>query len=157
MAKFNQLTFDIICQRMAEGQTLRKICAEPDMPNITTVWKWANASSDLGKQYAHAREAQADAQFERIGDIVDDVERGRLEPAQARTMIDALKWTAGKLRPKVYGDKAIIEGPGENGEHLHKMSPDAAFAAFAAALGGNAPGAGSSDNSAGNVEGEGTA
>ena len=118
MAEFSQELFDQICERMAQGETLRKICAEPDMPNITTVWKWKEADEARGKQYAHAREAQADAQFERIGAVVDDVEAGTLEPAQARTMIDALKWTAGKLRPKVYGDKVNLEGPGENGEHL---------------------------------------
>ncbi len=118
MAEFSQALFDQICERMAQGETLRKICAAPDMPNITTVWKWKEADEARSKQYAHAREAQADAQFERIGAVVDDVETGVLEPAQARTMIDALKWTAGKLRPKVYGDKAVIEGPGENGAHM---------------------------------------
>lgn len=110
MAEFSQALFDQICERMAQGETLRKICAAPDMPNITTVWKWKEADDVLGKQYAHAREAQADAQFERIGDTVDKVESGALDPAQARTMIDALKWTAGKLRPKVYGDKVAIGG-----------------------------------------------
>jgi hypothetical protein len=53
--------------------------------------------------------------------------------------------------------KATVAGPGENGEHFHKVSPDDAFAAFAAALGGHAPGTGGSNNSAGEVEGDGTA
>lgn len=110
MAEFSQKLFDAICERMAQGETLRKICAAPDMPNITTVWKWKEADEERGKQYAHAREAQADAQFERIGDVVDKVEDRTLEPQQARAMIDALKWTAGKLRPKVYGDKVDLTG-----------------------------------------------
>ena len=50
-----------------------------------------------------------------------------------------------------------LSGAGENGEHLHKMSADAAFAAFTAAMGGNAPGTGGGNNSAGEVEGDGTA
>lgn len=112
MVDFTQDLFDRICERMAAGETLRKMCAEPDMPNITTVWKWANSDEARGKQYAHAREAQADAQFERIGAVVDDVESGKLDPAQARTMVDALKWTAGKLRPKVYGDKLDVDHKG---------------------------------------------
>jgi hypothetical protein len=118
MAAYSQELFDAICERMASGETLRKICAEPDMPNITTVWKWANSDEARSKQYAHAREAQADAQFERIGAVVDDVESGTLEPAQARTMIDALKWTAGKLRPKVYGDKIDVDHSGGITFHL---------------------------------------
>jgi hypothetical protein len=110
MVEFSQELFDRICERMAQGETLRKICLEKDMPNITTVWKWKEAGDERGKQYAHAREAQADAQFERIGDVVDKVEDGTLEPQQARAMVDALKWTAGKLRPKVYGDKVDVSG-----------------------------------------------
>jgi hypothetical protein len=50
-----------------------------------------------------------------------------------------------------------IAGAGENGEHLHKVTPDDAFAAFAAALGGHAPGTGSGNHGAGEVEGDGTA
>ena len=116
MVAFSQDLFDTICERMAEGETLRAICRETDMPNMATIWKWAASDAARGKQYAHAREAQADAQFERIGAIVDDVENGTLEPTQARTMIDALKWTAGKLRPKTYGDKLELGGTGPAGE-----------------------------------------
>jgi hypothetical protein len=61
-------------------------------------------------QYGRAREAQGDTHFERVVSIVDKVERAELDPAQARVMVDALKWTAGKLRPKVYGDKLDVSG-----------------------------------------------
>lgn len=53
--------------------------------------------------------------------------------------------------------KATVAGTGENGEHLHKVTPDDAFATFAAALGGHAPGTGGSNHGAGEVEGDGTA
>jgi DNA-binding CsgD family transcriptional regulator len=41
-----------------------------------------------------------------------------------------------------------IEGPGENGEHLHKVSPDEAFERLASRLGGFAPGSTGGDTQA---------
>lgn len=37
-------------------------------------------------------------------------------------------------------EKSVIEGPGPNGEHLHKVTPDEAFERLASRLGGAAPG-----------------
>ena len=30
----------LICERMVEGETLRKICADDEMPNRSTVFRW---------------------------------------------------------------------------------------------------------------------
>ena len=30
----------LICERMVEGETLRKICADDDMPHRSTVFRW---------------------------------------------------------------------------------------------------------------------
>lgn len=84
------------------------------MPSTTSVKKWLQDDSELAAQYARARETQGDRHFERVCEIVDKVESKELDPQQARTMIDALKWTAGKLRPKVYGDKLAIGGDADN-------------------------------------------
>ena len=34
---------------------------------------------------------------------------GKIKPDQGRVAIDAIKWTASKLKPKVYGDKQFVE------------------------------------------------
>jgi hypothetical protein len=132
MAEFSQALFDTICERIADGESLRAICREDGMPRKASVMRWLAADATLSDQYARAREMQADALFDDCLTIADDTSR---EPNDRRMSFDARKWMAGKLRPKVYGDKAVIEGPGENGEHLHKVSADDAFATFAAALG----------------------
>ncbi|NKJ03465.1 hypothetical protein FHT29_000410 [Rhizobium sp. SG741] len=75
--------------------------------------------------YARAREAQADALFDEILDIANtpitgektkvDKDGNVIEMTKAdmiehrRLQIDARKWMAGKLRPKVYGDKLDID------------------------------------------------
>lgn len=73
-----------------------------------------------------AREAQADAIFDEILDIADDGSNDWMERHDAeggsigwkengeaigrsRLRIDARKWMAGKLRPKVYGEKLGVE------------------------------------------------
>lgn len=120
---------DTICELIADGRSLRSICLDDDMPGKSTVFRWLGAEEAFRDQYARAREAQADALFDDIIDIADDgsndwMERhdseggniGWRENGEAlnrsKIRIDARKWMAGKLRPKVYGDKQQIEHSG---------------------------------------------
>ena len=115
MAEFSQELFDQICERIADGESLRAICASEGMPSKASVFRWLASDTALSDQYVRAREAQADSLFDDMLTIADDTSR---EPNDRRMSFDARKWMAGKLRPKVYGDKSIVEGPGENGEHM---------------------------------------
>lgn len=103
--KFSQEVFDTICERIADGESMRSICRDDDMPSGVTFYKWVGNDEDLAKQYARARELQGDADADRVADIAMRVLSGDYEPAAARVAIDALKWSAGKRKPKVYGDK----------------------------------------------------
>lgn len=108
-------TADIICERIAEGESLRKICGEDDMPNKATVFRWLASNKEFSDQYARARETQADALFDDVLAIADqyDTVSEAANPdliQRAKLRIDARKWMAGKLRPKVYGDKLELAG-----------------------------------------------
>lgn len=127
---FTQETADAICERLANGESLRKICTSDDMPGQSTVFRWLTVHVGFREQYAKAREAQADALFDEILDIADDgsndwmkrnnpdnpgyAENGEAM-ARSRLRVDARKWMAGKLRPKVYGDKTTTELTGKDG------------------------------------------
>lgn len=105
---------DIICERISEGQSLRKICDADDMPNKATVFRWLAANKEFSDQYARARETQADTLFDEVLAIADqyDSTADAVNPDhinRARLRIDARKWMAGKLRPKVYGDKLDLD------------------------------------------------
>lgn len=118
---------DAICERLAEGESLRAICAAEDMPSKGTVFRWLAQSTEFRDQYARAREAQADTLADEIVDIaddgrndkyVDDEGRPRVDQdviARSRLRVDARKWVAAKLKPKVYGDKSTTEVSGLNG------------------------------------------
>lgn len=103
---------DAILDRLAAGESLRAICADDEMPGQTTVYRWLSERADFREQYARAREDQAETFASQIIDIADD----ESVPADSRRIrVDARKWVAGKLRPKVYGDKAAVEHSGPDG------------------------------------------
>jgi hypothetical protein len=62
--------------------------------------------------YAGARRDRADVRFDRMDELLDKIERGDVDPAQARVMMDAIRWMAGKENAKHYGDKVIAEHTG---------------------------------------------
>jgi hypothetical protein len=127
MVDFSQEVFDRICERIAEGESLRSICTDEDMPSTTAVKKWLikDDGGALVAQYARAREMQADTLFEEVLDIADDARNDWMERRadqgigyelngehlqRSRLRVDARKWMAGKLRPKVYGEKLEVAG-----------------------------------------------
>jgi len=97
---------DAICERLADGQSLRSICRDDDMPNKATVFRWLAADTVFSDQYARARETQADSLADEIIDISDSTTG---DPQRDRLRVDSRKWLAGKMRPKVYGDKQTVE------------------------------------------------
>lgn len=114
--EYTQEIADAICERLADGESLRKMCQLEDFPSKATVFKWLAANQTFADQYARAREAQADTLADEITDIADDGARDYIETddgpvvnydhiSRARLRVDARKWIASKLKPKKYGDK----------------------------------------------------
>lgn len=94
-----------ICERLAKGESLASICRLKGMPSQTTVFRWIGDDDVFRENYARARELQADSFVDEIVNIADT----EIDPNRARVRIDARKWTAGKLRPKVYGDRVEVD------------------------------------------------
>lgn len=92
------------------------------MPDYSTVKRWLVANEAFRASYVSAREDQADADADKIGDIAAQVLMGKYEPQAARVAIDALKWTAGKRQPKKYGDKLAIGGTDDLPPIKHEIS-----------------------------------
>lgn len=110
-----------ICDRLAKGESLKSITGSDRddwMPSETTVRRWLAGeeewNEEFRRQYAHAREAQADTYFEEIVDIADEPVTESVEVQRNRLRMDARKWVASKLAPKKYGDKlALTDGDGK--------------------------------------------
>lgn len=101
---------DAICEAIAAGDSLLKTLRKKGMPGYSTVMRWLADDEAFRENYARAREAQGDADADKIGDITERVLAGKLDPQAARVAIDALKWSAGKRQPKKYGDKLDVSG-----------------------------------------------
>ena len=152
----------LICEQIADGKSLRSICDAEGMPNRGTVFRWL-AQSEAGdkifsNQYAHARQVQADVLFEEILEIADEevtmIKRSKHHPGtedgdadvevvfdptavqRNRLRVDSRKWMAGKLRPKVYGEKIQTEHSGEMTVRTATDLKDDELAAIATSGGG---------------------
>ena len=109
-----------IFDRIAKGQAVRTICLDDWLPSERAFYNRLASDKEFVQQYAHARERQADAIFEQCLEIADQYEQsaekqegGTDHIARAKLRIDTRKWMAGKLRPKVYGDKITAEHTGD--------------------------------------------
>lgn len=110
---------DEIFKRIANGEAIRQICStdrDEWLPSWETFRKRLANDPDFAAQYAHAREAQADNEFDEIRSIADAATPE--DVAVARLRIDARKWRAGKLRPKVYGDKLDLTHANPDGSAI---------------------------------------
>lgn len=113
-----------ICDRIADGESLVKICSDPKMPKKTAVYEWLLRHKEFAEIYARAREDQADTladEIHAISDelpqqIVDDKGKTRYDSAYVqwqKNRVDARKWVAAKLKPKKYSDRIAHVGDNE--------------------------------------------
>lgn len=115
---------DKICERLINGESLRRICLDDGMPSPALVCKWlADPENErFREQYAHARDAQADTLADEIIDIADDGSNDYMGEDEkyngdavqrSKLRVDARKWVAAKLKPKKYGDKLDVTSNGK--------------------------------------------
>lgn len=101
-----------ICVRIGNGESLKHITEDDDMPSRATVHSWLldGRHQPFLDKYEAARELQADV----YADEMDDIARDQtLDTQRARLIIDTRKWTSSKLKPKKYGDKLDMTSGGE--------------------------------------------
>lgn len=131
---------DAICERIADGESLRSICLGDNMPDKATVFRWLAKDSDFATRYAHARETQADSLVDEMTDIADDGDNDWMERKgedgqslgwrengealrRSALRISTRQWIAEKLRPKKYGTKILSELTGKDGAALIPAQP----------------------------------
>lgn len=133
---FSQEIADAICSRLANGESLRGICRDEEMPGSTTVFNWLAGSDPaftaFREQYARAREIQADALVDEILEISDDGTNDWMvrenkdgenvgwtlngeHVQRSRLRVDSRKWFASKVAPKKYGDRVDLTHGGSVG------------------------------------------
>lgn len=109
---------DAICIRLAQGESLRKICKDADMPSEATVYAWLFKDEAFQEKYARARTAQSEPWLEDIIEVADDPE---MKADDKRVRIDARKWAMSKLAAKKYGERKLIGSDPENPLPTHTL------------------------------------
>ena len=95
------------------------------MPNKFAILQWMDRDDALAANNARARSLQANALYDDIADTVSQVRRGEIDDKQARVIIWANQWRAGKLRPKRYGDRREAR---KHGGDIHPAAWEALLA-----------------------------
>jgi hypothetical protein len=104
---------ETICTRIANGEGLRAICRDEEMPGRQTVLDWLNDEKrlDFRTRYARAREIQGDYLDEEMQAVADTATPETVHVARLRVL--TMQWRASKLAPKKYGDKVELEHAGK--------------------------------------------
>ncbi|RFD19237.1 terminase small subunit [Komagataeibacter melaceti] len=102
---YSRRVADDICTRLADGQSLRAICADAGMPHRATVFRWLRDNPAFRALYATAREAAADTLAEEIIAIADRA-TGRDDVPAMKLRMEARMWVATRLRPPATATRA---------------------------------------------------
>lgn len=118
-SKYSPETAAYVCERIATSlQGIHKMHqAEPErVPPVGTVLGWLHQHPEFAEQYARAKEAQAALAVSEGLEILDGCEPdgpGSVPTARvmkAREQATFRRWMAGRLAPKVWGDKLELGG-----------------------------------------------
>lgn len=102
-----------IIERIASGQTLKRILSEDRMPSYMTVYRAEHDDEEFGRDMALARQVQAAVLADEVLEISDDSaqdvdKNGRVDfevIARSKIRTDNRKWLISKLDPKKWGEK----------------------------------------------------
>ena len=105
-----------ICEQMSLGKSLSSVLRSNDgMPSYHAVMLMIKNSPEFRTMYEKAIENRADRLAEEILELADEQMPEGLEGPlasawvqQKRMQVDARKWVASKLKPKVYGDRIDV-------------------------------------------------
>lgn len=124
---YSQELADRICSELADGKSLRTVCKAEGLPSTQTVFRWLRTHEGFCDQYARAKDEAADVLVDEMLDIADEATNDWMEQHdkdnvgyrlngeainRSRLRVDTRKWIASKLKPKKYGDKTELTGPG---------------------------------------------
>lgn len=94
--------FEQFVARLTSGESMNKICRDPDMPHWFDIWKYMSSDPEAHAKYAQARAAAAQVMAQ---EAIDDAVKGSGDPARDRLAFEARRWYVSKIAPKWFGDR----------------------------------------------------
>jgi hypothetical protein len=143
---FSPAVGNLVCERIADGETLSKIASEPGMPSRSTIDRWRTDRPEFKRQYDIAVQLRTDGLLEETIDIIDDKKEMLTETvtenedgtksvskafakeglAYAMARINVRYSTIGKMLPRKWGKEGYGLGepapePPRNGGNAKNM------------------------------------
>ena len=129
----------LICTKIAEGESLRGICRQEEMPAVSTVTSWLvdETKPEFSARYAQARKAQAYLLADELIEIADDGTNDYVTKTnsdgstyealdsehvqRSRLRLDTRKWYLSKVMPKDFGDSTNLKVSGDKENPLQML------------------------------------
>lgn len=128
--EFSQDIADAICEKTATTSFSMPTIIDsiPNCPRLSTIYKWLRTNEDFAKDYARAKQDQAEFLAEELISISDDgsndlmtivkgdqtyTQENKEVTNRSRLRVDTRKWIIAKLKPNKYGDKIDVTSAGE--------------------------------------------
>ncbi|WP_348649532.1 hypothetical protein [Phenylobacterium sp. NIBR 498073] len=109
-----------ICLRIAGGESVLALSADPDMPCAGSIYGWARREDWFREMYVRAKEIAADVHFDLAYEVAmeatEDTVRGD------RLRVQVLRWRLALIEPKKYGVRRML-GPAAEGERDGESGP----------------------------------
>lgn len=114
-SSYTQEIADEICERLARGEPLARICEDDHIPHFSTVYRWERDNDDFREASLRAREVGTHYIADDCIRISDDA---TLEPADKRVRVDTRLRLIGKWNARKYGEATLIKHADSEGEKL---------------------------------------
>ncbi|MCX7587332.1 hypothetical protein [Phenylobacterium sp. 58.2.17] len=114
-----QLAEDI-CLRIAGGETVLALSADPDMPCAGSIYGWARREDWFREMYVRAKEIAADVHFDLAYEVAMEATEDSVRGDRLRVQV--LRWRLALSEPKKYGVRRML-GPAAEGERDGEGGP----------------------------------
>jgi hypothetical protein len=94
-----------ICWRMIEGQTLKEIGADPQMPCAATILRWVRDEPGFEDRYVQARQMMADVMFDEARDLAMAATPTTVWAQKLK--VDTVFRMITRMRPKKYCERVL--------------------------------------------------
>lgn len=98
---------ETICARLADGESLKAIGADPEMPCAATILNWARAYPEFGDAYAQARQMMADVLFDEAREVALAATPRSVWADRLR--FDTIRWMTARMAPRKYCERLMVD------------------------------------------------
>lgn len=107
---FSNVIADIICDRVANGESLTKICNEDSMPTYRQLCVWRRENQEFAEALRDAKLDSGEVLFDKAMEIAEGDDIPKADVPGLKLKAELYKWAAGVRTPEDFGNRTKIVG-----------------------------------------------